>query len=185
MGLRAPFEANAHDHQGKVKSNRIFTGHRENLQQAEYWLEGMSPLWECHCHCGNFSVVPKGLEGCQKAPLRLLGKHQHVLHSHRWCQESGYWDWTESLGKGERIVLISFISLLHTGNFCPFPHTIFIIYLKHTRLQGDAFGFFPHWKLLLWPTGTNRTLVMTDRYSVRNTEQMQGWISRWSPHSRS
>lgn len=38
--------------------------------------------------------------------------------------------------------LFQFFSLFHRGNFYPFPLTIFILSLKHTRLQADVFVFF-------------------------------------------
>lgn len=38
--------------------------------------------------------------------------------------------------------LFQFFSLFHRGNFHPFPLTIFILSIKHTRLQADVFGFF-------------------------------------------
>lgn len=62
----------ASDHQGKI--NRIWGSYRENLQQEEYWLDKKAPLQECHCHCGNSSVFPEGIDSCWTVLLRLLGK---------------------------------------------------------------------------------------------------------------
>lgn len=48
----------------------------------------------------------------------------------------------QKFGKERGWSLFQFFSPFHRGNFYLSPLKIFILYLKHTRLQADAFGFF-------------------------------------------
>lgn len=104
----------------------------------------------------KFLCSSKRLEGCQKATLKLLCKNcmffsprdgARSLHTETWCKF-----------RKRSTVSFQYFFLFHKGNFCPFPLTIFILYLNHAWPHVDACGFFPHWKVLLWLISTNRTL---------------------------
>lgn len=115
----------------------------------------MPPMWECDWHCGNFYVVQRDLRAARRQPWNSCGRTA-CSSVPETVPEVCILRPDASSGK-EVQSSFQYFFLFHKGNFCPFPLTIFILYLNHAWPHVDACGFFPHWKVLLWLISTNRT----------------------------